>query len=248
MRVPNQPRVSVAIAAHPNRAAMAHALAARLDREARIVWDTRRDEWGTHEAAWIAHEPTATHHLVLQDDAVPCQDLIAGTERLLARVPQDAPVSLYLGDHHGYRGSDPRHHAVTRAVSLADHHDASWVTIPGTWWGVALILPVGLIGAMLEYCIGRTEVYDLRLTRWCQHANLTCFYPWPSLVDHADTDSIVIPGRSRGRVARRHLGPDTSALTVDPSTTKVTVTPAAGSWPPKAWTVTPYRPEFPGGS
>ena len=167
---------------------------------------------------------------------------LLGRRRMKPR-SSNAVMSLYLGDHRGYHGPDPRHHAVTRAVNLAEQHDVGWISIPGTWWGVGIILPVPLVGDMLQYCIPRTEVYDLRLTRWCQHAGLTCYYPWPSLIDHADSDSIVTPGRTPGRVARRHLGTHTSALKLHPSATTVAITPQPGAWPPRAWRTTLHRPE-----
>jgi hypothetical protein len=127
-------RVSVAIAAHPKRAQQAHALAAQLDRDASIVWDQGNNEWATHERAWAAHDPSATHHLVLQDDAVVCRDLIGGVERALAAVPATSPhevaMSLYLGDHRAYRGPDPRHHAVAQAAALAREGRVSWWRSP----------------------------------------------------------------------------------------------------------------------
>jgi hypothetical protein len=236
-------RVSVAIAAHPRRRQQAHALADQLDRDVSIVWDQGNDEWATHQRAWAAHDPGATHHLVLQDDAVPCADLIAGLEEALAAVPARSPheaaLSLYLGDHKAYRGPDPRHHAVAQAAALAREGRVSWVAIPGTWWGVAIVLPTKAIESMLAFCSGRREVYDLRLTRWLQHTRTWVYYPWPSLVDHADTPSLVNPLMGQGRVARQFIGQDRSALDFDPTGTTLWLYAQPGQgWPPRAWTVT----------
>lgn len=228
----------MAIAAHPDRARMAHRLAGRLDREPRIVWDTGNDEWATHARAWTAHNPGATHHLVLQDDAVPCRDLIQGTERLLPDLPAGMAMSLYLGTHRNYKGPDPRHHAVKQAARLADIRGVARVLIPGVWWGVAVILATADIPAMLAFCENRREVYDLRLTRWHQHTKRWVAYPYPCLVDHADTDSIVKPGRESGRVAIRHIGPNTSALDANTTGPELWLYPTGPAvWPPQKWDV-----------
>jgi hypothetical protein len=113
------------------------------------------------------------------------------------------------------------------------------VAIPGTWWGVAILLPTKAIKSMLAFCRSRREVYDLRLTRWLEHTQTWAYYPWPSLVDHADTPSLVNPRMGQGRVAREFLGADRSALDFDPTGATLWLYAQPGQeWPPKAWTVT----------
>ena len=59
---------------------------------------------------------------------------------------------------------------------------------------------------------GRPSNYDTRMSRWLGEASR--WYPWPSLV-HRESPSLV-PGRGHaGRVARRFIGADASALDID---------------------------------
>jgi hypothetical protein len=67
---------------------------------------------------------------------------------------------------------------------------------------------------MVVWCDRRTDVanYDKRISRWCQSLGLTVYYPWPSLVDHRESPSLV-PGRvGKGRRAHLFVGAEASAL------------------------------------
>src|SRR5690606_11000239 len=83
-----------------------------------------------------AHDPAATHHLVVQDDAVVCRDLIAGVERALKYCPPDVPLCLYVGRVRPF----PRE--IDRLVADAGDLGASWLTMHGVYWGVGLVVPV----------------------------------------------------------------------------------------------------------
>jgi len=129
--------VSVAVMAHRVRAPLVEALVARLDRPAHVAWAANtapstapEARWRTAAAAWSAADPGATHHLVLQDDAVVCRDLVAGLEAALDATPAVAghPVSIYYGNHHG-----PSRLIDAEAVEAA-RVGASWVIGRPAWW------------------------------------------------------------------------------------------------------------------
>lgn len=202
--------VDVVIMAHPEREAFVPELLSRLDRPARVVWDQRGDRWDTGRRAMLAYDPAASHHLVIQDDAVVCRDLVAGLERALDHVPQKTPVALYAGRVRPFR-------AAVEKLAQSAGHDASWLSMTQLHWGVGVLMPVELIAPMVEWCDTRSDVanYDKRMSRWLQHQQLTVYYTWPSLVDHRDSPSLV-PGRgSAGRRAYRFIGADASALECD---------------------------------
>jgi hypothetical protein len=207
-------RVSLAVMAHPSRARFVDDLLSRLDRPAIVVWDERQDRWDTGRRAQLAFEPNATHHLTIQDDAVPCRDLVAGVEKALAALPDSdrSPLCLYVGRVRPYRD------AINQLVA-ATRDDTAWLTMSQLHWGPGIVMPVKLIPDMVAWCDkrGRIPNYDRRISRWCQHQRLTVYYPWPSLVDHrgvAENPSLV-PGRSGDRRAHRFLGVDASALDRD---------------------------------
>ena len=78
--------------AHPRRADMVAQLQAELDRPVKVVWDEVNDRHDTGIRAIEAFDPSASHHLVIQDDCVVPSDLLAGIER-----------ALRLYQHLGYR-------------------------------------------------------------------------------------------------------------------------------------------------
>jgi hypothetical protein len=207
-------RVGVAVMAHRKREAFIPELLASLDRPAEVVWDQRDDRWDTGRRSMLAHrnDPEATHWLVVQDDAIVCRDLVAGIESALAHVPSRTPLCLYVGK------LTPFAPMVTALAAQATQDGVSWLSMDSMHWGVGIVMPVELIGPMVQWGdTGGQSIpnYDKRISRWLGGQGVQTFYPWPSLVDHRDSPSLV-PGRGRrGRHAHRFLGADVSALDVD---------------------------------
>jgi len=188
-------------------------LQARLDLPAALVWDEKGIEWDTGRRAWLAHDPACTHHLVLQDDAVIPADLIAGVEKALTHVSDQAAVSLYFGRW------TPMRNNTTLLAADADRESASWLAVRGLHWGVGVVLPVPVIPAMVAWGDRNGGLkYDRRISAWLAARHMTTWYSWPSLVDHRDAPSL-LPGHGKtlGRVAHRFLGADRSALDFDGS-------------------------------
>lgn len=203
-------RLSAAIMAHPARAVMVDDLLGRLDQPVPVVWDQIQDRHDTGIRAMEAFDPAATHHLVLQDDVLPCRDLLAGVERALAHVPADCPASFYVGKVKPFR------RAVQRAVDAAGD-DASWIVMDGIYWGPAIAVPTELIPNMAAWYRGplgeAVTNYDRRVSTWFSLHAGRCWYSWPSLVDHHGDESIARAGRTAIRRAHRfHPG---SALDLD---------------------------------
>lgn len=195
--------------AHPRRSDFIPDLDAALDRPATVVWDDgSNSRWGTGRRALLAYDPDATHHLVLQDDAVIPRDLVAGLEAALKHAPQHVPVCLYVGKVRPYR------EMVVEYVGRAK--DASWLVMDRLNWGVAVVLPTSIIDEVVAYCDTLTiPNYDSRMSKWFEAKDIPVWYPWPSLVDHRESPSLV-PGRGHsGRVAHQFIGASTSALDID---------------------------------
>lgn len=227
--------LSVSIMAHPKRKAMVEDLLNRLIFRqnqlllATVVWDRRNDEWDTAQRAWqVGMSSGASHHLVIQDDVLPCVDMIEGARDAYRYLPDNALMSLYLGEAKlGDGRATPRHQNVTRAIQRFDKQTAElagnghgWFITSGPWWGPAIAMPTKWIPEMLDFCIGRHEVYDRRLTIWCVSSDRCCWHPFPSFAEHKDEPSLVLPDRPRvQRVARRFLGENVSALTFQPKVT-----------------------------
>lgn len=203
-------KLSAAVMAHPKRRRMVAELLADLDRPVPVVWDQINDRHDTGLRALQAYDPTATHHLVIQDDVQPCRDLLAGVERALAHVPAGHPASFYLGKVQPFRSR------VERAVRAAD--GCSWVVMDGVYWGPAIVVPTDTIPHLADWwgsVAGRKVTnYDRRLSRWFEHHRLACWYSWPSLVEHRGTQSLIRQSKAI-RTAHRFHGADASALSID---------------------------------
>lgn len=208
-------KLSVSVMAHRVREAEVEELVASLDRPVEVVWDKHAKpssqparRWATGRAAWEAHDPEATHHLVIQDDAVASPDLIAGLEAALEYVPDGAIASAYLGTKR------PSANLTTDLASDAREKGASWIVGRSLNWGPAIIAPTESINDMLAWCDRqRGTAYDKRIGLYYRDIlRQATWYTWPSLVDHRAGPSICGHG-STGRHA--HETAPGSALDVD---------------------------------
>lgn len=199
--------LSVAVMAHQARAHLVPDLVERLGIEdGQVVWDRYEDRWDTGRRAMLAHDPDADWHMVIQDDAVVCRDLIPGLKVALDQVPADALACPYVGTRR------PMTERVAAAVERAEDRDASWIVMQTLNWGVAIIVPTRTIPDMLNWA-DRLQIpnYDKRVGQyyWRVH-NWPTWYTWPSLVDHRDVPSLA--GHGPDRHAHRFAGEDVSAL------------------------------------
>lgn len=205
--------ISVAIMAHPKREQWIPDLADALDIEPTVVWDERNDRWDTGRRSLLAYDPGASHHLVVQDDAIVCRDLVAGLERI-AKVAGAHPVGLYMGR---VRPNRPR---VQRQVDQARRAKTPWVTMPGPWWGVGIMLPTDDIEAVVSFGDQRRDIgnYDRKIGRFYERRKIDCLYTAPSLVEHRHgrgNPSLIAGRTALNRRAWWFIGEDASALDVD---------------------------------
>lgn len=209
------PRVSVAVMAHSRRARWAQQLAADLD--APIVWDTGHGIWDTGRRALLAYDPQASHHLVVQDDAIVCRDLLPGLAAAAAHAGQ-RPIGLYIGCMLRAKQRKPQNE-LGRVVRAAGDAGASWISAY-RWplWGVASAHPVGMIDELVGYGDrrARPDTFDRQTRMFYRYRGIAAWYTHPSLVDHRTGRSLLRNGGDRK--AWQFLGENVSALSVDWST------------------------------
>lgn len=214
-------RVSAAVMAHPSRREWVIPLVRKLGfdagRHVEWVFDQVNDCWDTARRAWLAYDPEATHHLVVQDDAVVCRYLIPGLEKALEFAPAESIMSLYVGTRR------PLAHSVERVVRRAAEAKPSFIAMNGLHWGVAVAIPVPEIRAMVDWCDRETiRGDDNRIRRYfITQKKWPTWCPWPSLVDHRDIPSVL--QHAKGRRAHQFIGADASALDVDFSQGHITM-------------------------
>lgn len=210
-------RLSAAIMAHPARREYAEDVQARLDRPAPIIFDRNevpsrdpRQRWKVGAESWASYASDADWHIVLQDDAVPCANFLAGLELGLNVLGPEGFVSAFVGK------GKPEHHHVRKAIRHAVSKDHAWMPLRSLAWGVGIAAPVHTIPDMLEWCYDdeRADVnYDKRIGLFYRDVLGWCtWHPIPSLLDHRDIPSL-IGHESTERAAFTHF--TGSALDVD---------------------------------
>lgn len=211
-------KLSVSVMAHPARAGLVDSLLESLGAapgEAPVAWDDegppRRDPdrlWRTARRAWQLYDPTADWHLLLQDDAAPCDGFLEVLAAGLKHVPERAIVSAYIGSVRPMPGMWRGY------AERADRELASWIVGRRSAWGVALAVPTALVPEMIDWCDRQHGIPDdMRVGRWAHRKRLEVWFPWPSLVDHAEEVSLL--GHGPGRRALRFAGD--GASTWDPA-------------------------------
>jgi hypothetical protein len=207
-------KLSASIMAHPDRSALVDELRESLDRDVEVHYDPEGPPsgngdrvWRVARAAWLLHDPAADWHVLIQDDAVVCPDFLAGLERALEHVPEDATVCPYLGKG-GAAGPSWQ-----RIAADAEQKSASWVVSTRLMWGVTVCLPTKLIPDMIERADTMAGVPDdMRISGWTKRRHGEVWYTWPSLVDHRPVPSITKHRAADRRAVRHHTG---SALEID---------------------------------
>src|SRR5690554_2196422 len=160
-------KLSASIMAHPVRKEYAEELQRTLDRPIEIIYDANpvpsrnpMQRWATGRRAWEAHDPEADWHMVIQDDALACKDLIAGLEKALEVLGPEGLVSAYTGTGR------PDQYNVRRAHRHAQDKGHSWMPTKSLCWGVAILAPVPTIPDMVKWCSHSSKAqlkYDMRV-------------------------------------------------------------------------------------
>lgn len=203
------PRVAVAVVAHTARAEQAHQLqdtvrAAYLsmDNGALGCENNHRKAW-----AWLAGRDT-DWSIVLEDDAQPVTGFREQAAQALAAAPTPI-VSFYLGRLRPPHWQPQIEHAITKA----QQENACYITSTHLLHAVAVAIKTEHIPDMLDLTKNSIHPWDYRVGAWAQYnwpqGGIT--YTNPSLVDHADTESIArhpdrkprTPGRKAWTVGTR---------------------------------------------
>jgi nucleoside-diphosphate-sugar epimerase len=178
--------LSGVVMAHPRRREMAADLIARSAPEPlELVLDP--DPTGppsplrTAVVAWGAAPAGATHHLVLQDDAVLSPGFFDHARAAAAAMP-DAAIAFYT--HWNSRNG-----AAVRLGALAG---ARWAPATSEYTPtVALLLPAAVAADFVPYARkhGATWMDDVVMSRYLRHAKVPTYLTTPNIVDHADVPS-----------------------------------------------------------
>lgn len=192
--------IPTAIVAHINRTAMAEQLAADSAAQHVFYDDGTLGCNVNHRQAWQHHADTAADDwaLVLEDDAQPVDGFRDQLDHALEVAP--APiVSLYLGTGRPLGGWQPK---IKQTILAAGAANACWITSTHLLHAVGVAIRTTLLPSMLEWLPQIPLPIDEAITVWAQGHGHVIGYTWPSLVNHADGQTLVAhpDGKPRDRV------------------------------------------------
>ncbi len=174
--------ISLSIMAHPSRKLQAEALYKKLKKfdfsKVSVTWDQINNEWDTGKRA-LLDNAGSEWHVVLQDDAIICDDFYSEVVNAINNVPETSLISLYTGTVRPFRTRVQN--AVKKATGVA------WLRSYSLYWGVGIVIPTFHVEPMLEFVEGMIEPYDYRIGMFYRANILPVFYTNPSLVNHDDT-------------------------------------------------------------
>ncbi|MFI6183790.1 hypothetical protein ACIA8R_50235 [Nonomuraea sp. NPDC051191] len=183
-------KISLAVMYHPSRTRRAEALAERCGPLTPVLVrdpdpDATPSPLRTAKLAWAAAPPDATHHLVLQDDAVIAQDFAAQLRSVVAQRP-DHGIALYV-NHVSLRNS----YRVRRAAALG----SCWAPVSRHEYTPTLgfVLPAHHARALATYLRTLPDEFradDEAVTVFCRKQGIPVTAAVPNLLDHADLPSI----------------------------------------------------------
>jgi len=202
-------KLSTAIMAHPSRQNLLDRLLGRLG-DVPVSLDTDGlGCWGNARRAWLMYDRTATHHLVLQEDVVPCDRFFESVRAALWAVP-DEVVSLFSRVCWGE--SCPAREARRQGVS--------WGTSEVGAVGQGMVMPTCWIDEFVNFADRHTReecpTDDMRIDLWLILSKRLCWFTAPSLIDHDDRGNSTLWDKGLGdRPAEWFIGREASGLGID---------------------------------
>ena len=165
----------------------------------------RAELWPITKAAWMAHAPDATHHVVFQDDILPCLDLLKTIETIIKLLP-NAIICFYTTKR--------------RECFDALSRKTNWLKLAGMSSCQACAMPVGALHAFMEWesaYVKATYLWDRE--RFALWQNVTgAIDTWacvPTLVEHLAPDKSLLGLSNKERVSPLFIGEKVSGLSID---------------------------------
>ena len=177
-----------------------------------VVVDKSHDLWSGAKATLQSYtQGFHTHVLLLQDDVLPCRDLIKTAEHLIELLPHE-PITLFSN-----------HSAITKAREAGKH----WALLKKWLMAQAYIMPVEIIEDFIPWAERhiKPEIYfdDNRWAMYFDYHNRGVYATAPSLVEHLGWNSTTLNGgydpghtfSAESRMAKWFIGFEHSGLEID---------------------------------
>ncbi len=156
---------------------------------------------GNHHKVWhwLAAKPSEWS-IVLEDDAIPVNGFAHHAEAALKAAPTGF-VSLYRGHHVNNVDFEKRG---LQATQRAENAGAHWILSDHLLHAVAVAIRTVLLPEMLDHLLMLPDNFpiDEAISHYARTVDTKIAYTAPSLVDHADTESVILKHQRRDKLPR----------------------------------------------
>lgn len=177
--------------AHPSRAKFFSYLKQKLGDVPFSIDKIGIGVWENRKRATLMYDPAADYHLVLQDDAIICENFKELAEKTIGNNGR-----YVYNFYYGRRGNRKKE----ASLGLKN----GYVISDKVTWGLAICFPTKLIPEMIAYCDKiKAPQDDHRIGLYLKHKGIKVYFPIPSLIDHrSEEESLVGNALSPGRKAK----------------------------------------------
>jgi hypothetical protein len=182
-------KLSISVMASPSRAEFFPYLKSKLGDVPFAIDTDHRGAWENCKNAWRLYDPTAEWHVVIQDDAIICDNFQQRAEEVIAKAKEVLKANDYMCSfYYGCRHSKERLKEAASAVERG-----YWINRYPKW-GVALCMQTKYINEMIKFgdaIKSLKTVDDARIAQFVGSKKMSVFFPMPSIVDHRHGKSLV---------------------------------------------------------
>ena len=176
----------------------------------RLITDQQQNLWENAVRALTSAEPGDTHLLILQDDILPCRDLIETAQKIIEVLPNEI-VTLFTNHPN---------------AQLARRGQVNYLKLRKWLMAQAYIVPVEVAADFVQWCEKNVDpkIYfdDNRWAMYCWYHHRYVWATVPSLVDHQGWNETMLRNyqpdyqfEPRIRMAQWFIGFENSGLSID---------------------------------
>lgn len=188
--------LSISVMAHPKREEFFPYLKEKLGDVPFSIDHKSAGVWPNAKKAWSMYNPEALFHVVIQDDAIVCDDFHSRAERSIVegfknlKGGLDFAVSFYFGNRASLKGI------------AQDGIEQGFAIMGRTPWAVAICLPTTVIPDMLQFCDNLAMPQDdVRIGTFLRSRGMKVYFPLPSLIDHRTGNASLVGDEGTQRKA-----------------------------------------------
>lgn len=177
----NSVKLSISVMAHPSRSAFFQGLKDKLG-DVPFAIDDGRGLLENCKQAWRLYDMNSDFHVVIQDDAIVCNNFKERAEKFILERETDR-----VANNRPVNGYNFFLMAIYPPEKMRFYEKQGYLYEGFNRGGVAICLPTNQIESMLKYYDTLENLHDdVRISRWIIKNKFRMCFPVPSLVDHDD--------------------------------------------------------------